>query len=146
MAFVDNVATMNDNVEQSNTSNVNIPKNMCTYKTVIMLRRLWIYQLTEFVDRGICKLTPYSLHSFGEKQIRILQVCRNIATTETIFAIEKWNHKYDADKEYWEDNFMEQTNYQHSTVQSEDYLQMYKSKAIYSIHYFLNNFLFQFLY
>ncbi len=29
---------------------------------------------------------------------------------ETISAIEKWNDKYDADKEYWEDNFMEQIN------------------------------------
>ncbi len=46
---------------------------------------------------GVCKLEPYSLHFW----IGILQVCRNISM------IEEWNDKYDDNKEYWEDDFMD---------------------------------------
>ncbi len=70
----------------------------------------------------------------------MLQVCRNIATKETISNIENWNDKYDTDKENWYDNFMEEIDYHLSTVKSDKCLQMYKSKTIYSTHYFLNKF------
>ncbi len=85
--------------------------------------------MTEFV-------TPYSLHSSDEKQIGMLQVFRNIATKETISVTEEWNDKYDTDKKYWEDNFMEQINCKLPTVQANNHFQMYKSKPIYSIYYF----------
>ena len=98
------------------------------------------FQLKKFVGRGKFRLTPSSLHSFDEKQIGMLQVCRSIATKETISKIEECNDKYDADKEYLEDTFMEQIDYNLSTVQSNNYLQIYKSKAKNSIPYFLNKF------
>ncbi len=53
----------------------------------------------------------------------MLQVCRNIETKERISEIEEWNDKYDTDKEYWEDNFMEEIDYHLSTVQTDNYLQ-----------------------
>ncbi len=70
----------------------------------------------------------------------MLQVCREIATKETISKIEKWNYKFIADKGYWEEIFMEEIDYHLSTIQSNKYLQMYKLKAIYSIHYLPNKF------
>ncbi len=50
---------------------------------------------------------------------------------------QKWNDNDDANNEYLEDNFTEQIDYKLSTVHSKDLLQMYKSKAMYSIHYLI---------
>ncbi len=74
MPTVDNVTTINVNIVQSNTSKVDIPKSgereTCTHtKQILHKDNYGYFQLTEFVGRGICKLTTYSLQSFGQKQI-----------------------------------------------------------------------------
>ncbi len=82
MPTVDYVATIYVNIEQSNTSIIDIPKPgerktcVCTKQTLHKYDYRY-FQLMEIVGRGVCKLTPYCLHSFGEKQIGILHVCRN---------------------------------------------------------------------
>ncbi len=53
---------------------------MCTYKTDISADHYRCFQLIQFVNKDICKLLPYALHFFGEKEIGIVQVCRNIST------------------------------------------------------------------
>ncbi len=73
-------------------------------------------------------------------QFKHLEVYRNVATQENILAIKKWNYKDDADNKYLEHNFTEQIDYILSTIHLEDHFQMYKSKAIYSIHYFSHTF------
>ncbi len=53
---------------------------MNAYKLTLHKDDYGYFRLIQFVGRGICKLRPYSLHSFGEKEMRILQVCRKIST------------------------------------------------------------------
>ncbi len=85
----EDIATTTVDVEQFNTMRVNIHKSQerktCTHTKQSLHKDDYRYfQLKEFVGRSVFKLTPYFLYSFDEKQIGMLQVCRNITMKEII--------------------------------------------------------------
>ncbi len=70
----------------------------------------------------------------------MVKMARNIATKQTIAKIKKWKYRDEADNELQVNDFFDKSDYRLMTVQCEDYFHKYKSKAIYSIHYFSNKF------
>ncbi len=88
-----NIATVNGDVNQSNTSTVDVPnsgESSTSTEWTLCADGYGVFQLREFLGRDCpSQITTKSLDSFGSKQIGILKVCWNIATKERISAIKK---------------------------------------------------------
>ncbi len=93
-----NVAAVNDNINHSNASTVDVcnskVRKSCAHTKTTLPADWWgFYQLNEFLGKKCPKqMKPKILCKIGSEQTGNLQINRNIATKETISAIKKWNN------------------------------------------------------
>ncbi len=70
----------------------------------------------------------------------MVDMAKNVETMQVVAEIESWKNSNDVDKEIEVEDFMDKFGFMLETIQYHDYFEMYKSKAIYSIHYLSNKF------
>ncbi len=98
------------------------------------------FQLKEFVGKDSFHLLDRHSNPVSEQDVRILKLARNMATKQTIVNIDKWKYRDEANSEFSDDKFLDESDYRLMTIQCKAYFNMYKAKAIHSIYYFSNKF------
>ncbi len=116
-------------------------KTTCSH-TMLTGNCLTCVQLRELVGLTCFHLPFESFYSysFGREKVEMLDIARNDATTQVITKIELWKNSNDTNMDYLVNDVMNGLDFRLKIVPCHYYFNIYKSKAIYSIHYTSNKF------